>query len=141
MPYNYLEHTADLGIQGIGATPQEAFGEGAQAMLAAMANVSQVECKQAFPLQCTAPDIPSLFVEWLNEILYQREVNDALFSSARVIRMEHSDRGWTLEGVACGEPLDLERHETFIEVKAATYSGLEYIPGELEYTIQCVLDV
>ncbi len=141
MPYNYLEHTADLGIQGIGATPQEAFEEGAQAMLAAMANVAKVKCKQSYPLQCTAPDIPSLFVEWLNEILYQREVNDALFGSAQVTRLERSDVEWTLEGVACGEPLDLERHETYIEVKAATYSGLEYVPREHKYTIQCVLDV
>jgi SHS2 domain-containing protein len=140
MPYHYLEHTADLGIQGIGATPQEAFGEGAQAMLATMANVAKVKCKQSYPLQCTAPDIPSLFVEWLNEILYQREVNDALFGSAHVTRLEQTEKEWMLEGIACGEPLDPERHETYIEVKAATYSGLEYIPGE-KYTIQCVLDV
>ena len=141
MPYNYLEHTADLGIQGIGTSPQEAFEEGAQAMLAAMANIAKVECKQSYPLRCTAPDIPSLFVEWLNEILYQREVNDALLSRAQVTRLEHSDSGWTLEGVAWGEPLDPARHEAYIEVKAATYSGLEYIPGEQQYTIQCVLDV
>jgi SHS2 domain-containing protein len=141
MPYNYLEHRADLVIQGIGATSQEAFAEGAQAMLAAMANVAKVECKQTYPLQCTAPDIAALFVEWLNEILYQREINDVLLSCARVTLLERSDRGWTLEGVACGEPLDLERHETYIEVKAATYSGLEYIATERKCIVQCVLDV
>ena len=141
MPYNYLEHTADLGIQGIGATPQKAFEEGAQAMLAAMADVDKVTCARTYPLQCSAPDIPSLFVEWLNEILYQREVNDALFCSARVARLEHNDEGWTLRGTACGEPLDPARHETYLEVKAATYSGLEYIPGKDRHIIQCVLDV
>ena len=39
MPYEYLDHTADLGLRATGATPQEALSEGAQAMLDAMAGV------------------------------------------------------------------------------------------------------
>ena len=141
MPYEYLDHQADLGIRGIGATLQQALSEGAQAMLAAMANVEKVESRQSFVQRCTAPDIPSLFVEWLNELLYQRDVNDLLFASARVTGLEHSDQGWTLEGVAHGEPLDTERHETYTEVKAATYSGLDYRLEENRHIIQCVIDL
>ncbi len=110
-------------------------------MLAAMANVEKVEEKQRFVQRCTAPDIPSLFVEWLNELLYQREVNDVLFASAHVTRLKQGTGGWTLDGVACGEPLDPQRHQVYTEVKAATYSGLDYRTDGGCYVVQCVVDV
>jgi len=141
MSYEYLDHQADLGIRGIGATLQEALSEGAQAMLAAMADVEKIARKRQFVQHCAAPDIPSLFVEWLNELLYQREVNDLLFASARVIRLEQGDQGWTLEGIALGEPLDAARHEIYTEIKAATYFGLDYRVEGDRYVIQCVVDV
>jgi tRNA nucleotidyltransferase (CCA-adding enzyme) len=141
MPYEYLDHQADLGIRGIGSTPQEALSQGAQAMLAAMANVKKIKCEQQFTQHCTAPDIPSLFVAWLNELLYQREANSLLFASARVTRLKESDQGWTLKGVAYGEPLDIERHEIHTEIKAATYFGLDYCTQVGRYVIQCVVDL
>jgi SHS2 domain-containing protein len=141
MPYEYLDHQADLGIRGIGGTPEEALSQGAQAMLAAMADVEKVGCEQEWVQRCTAPDIPSLFVEWLNELLYQREVHDFLFASARVTRLERSEQGWFLEGVACGEPLDESRHQVYTEIKAATYSGLDYRREGDRYVVQCVVDL
>ena len=110
-------------------------------MLAAIADVEKVECKHKRVQHCTAVDIPSLFVEWLNEILYQREVSDLLFASAHVVHLQRTEQGWTLEGVACGEPLDQERHEIYTEIKAATYSGLEYRRERDHYLIQCVVDL
>ena len=141
MPYEYLDHQADLGIRGIGTTPEEALSQGAQAMLAAIADVNAVQEQQQFAQRCSAPDIPSLFVEWLNELLYQREVNDVLFASAHVTCMTHDERGWQLQGVAKGEPLDPERHEIHTEIKAATYSGLAYRHQGSQYVVQCVVDL
>ena len=141
MPYEYLDHQADLGIRGIGKTPQEAFSEGAQAMLAAMANVDLVDPTTEFVQRCSAPDAPTLFVEWLNELLYQREVNDMLFASAQVTHMENSETEWVLEGIAKGEPLDLDCHEIYTEVKAATYAGLDYRKERDLWIVQCVIDL
>lgn len=141
MPYQYLDHQADLGIRGIGATLEEAFGQGAQAMLDAMANTRLVRPQLQFEQQCHAVDIPSLLIEWLNELLYQREVNDVLFCSARVLCIGHQDDEWTLKGLAMGEPLDLDRHEVHTEVKAATYSGLDYVVSGGQHIVQCVVDL
>lgn len=147
MPYEYLDHQADLGIRGMGKTPEEALSEGAQAMLAAMADLETVDCTQQWTQHCTAPDIASLFVEWLNELLYQREVHQALFASARVlwlsqvVELGHNESSWTLEGLACGEPLDTSRHAVHTEVKAATYSGLDYRQEGDQYIVQCVVDL
>jgi len=141
MPYEYLDHTADLGIRGIGTTLEQAFSEGALAMLAAMANLDRIGGSRFIPIRCVAPDIPALFVEWLNEILYQRQVNDVLLRSACVVRIQHDDAGWTLEGAVYGQELDLERHETYTEIKAATFAGLDYYRDKGRHVIQCILDV
>jgi protein archease len=141
MPYEYLDHQADLGIRGIGTTPEEALSQGAQAMLAAMANTEHVQESTSLAQCCRAPDIASLFVEWLNELLYQREVNDILFASAHVVCLEHDNREWILKGIATGEPLDLNKHEIYTEIKAATYFGLAYRCEAGHYVIQCVVDV
>ena len=141
MPYKYLDHLADLGICGIGDTPQNALSEGAQAMLAAMSDIEKIAKEQQFVQRCTAPDIPSLFVEWLNELLYQREINNVLFASAYVTRLEQRGSEWFLEGTALGETLDLARHEIYTEIKAATYSGLDYRCQDNIYEIQCVVDL
>ncbi len=141
MPYEYLDHTADLAIRATGRTPKEALSEGAQAMLSAMADTATVRRQMRSVQHCTAPDIPSLFVEWLNELLYQREIQDVLFATARVVHLCSHAAAWTLEGVAEGEPIDLARHQVHTEIKGATYAGLQYQCTPERCMIQCVLDV
>ena len=141
MPYEYLDHQADLGIRGIGPTLEHALGQGACAMLSAMANTENIAPRQTYTQRCTAPDIPSLFVEWLNELLYQRQIHEALFASAQVTRLARNRDGWTLEGEARGEPLDIDRHEIYTEVKAATYAGLDYRIEAGQHVVQCIIDL
>lgn len=141
MPYEYIDHQADLGIRGIGDSPEEAMSAAAQAMLDAMADTTKVDKKVRLVQRCAAPDIPAVFVEWLNELLYQREVNGLLLATAQVTGLSKSDEGWSLEGTAWGEPFDPERHETFVEVKAATYFGLDYRQEGGRHVIQCVVDL
>ena len=141
MPYEFLDHQADLGIRGIGETPERALSQGALALLTAIADVGTVRRELDLVQHCSAPDIPSLFVEWLNELLYQQEVHGVLFACADVTRLVEDEHGWHLEGIAYGEPLDLERHNVHTEVKAATYSGLAYWQEGKNHLIQCVVDV
>lgn len=142
MPYEYLDHTADLGLRATGATPAEALSEGAQAMLEAMADTTHIRNAETFHQQCLAADVAALFVEWLNELLYQREVNDVLFASAHVVELRQQETGtWVLRGIAKGEPLDPERHELRTEIKGATYYGLAYECSADGCMVQCVLDV
>jgi SHS2 domain-containing protein len=142
MPYEYLDHMADLGLRATGATPEEALSAGAQAMLDAMADTTDIHRTRAFEQECRAADVPALFVEWLNELLYQREIHDVLFASASVTELHQEEEGaWVLRGTAEGEPLDPDRHELHTEIKGATYYGLEYECSDESCTVQCVLDV
>jgi tRNA nucleotidyltransferase (CCA-adding enzyme) len=141
VPYTYLEHTADLGIRAVGDTIEEAFGQGAQAMLDAITDTRGLACPLSSPVTCRAPDLPALFCEWLNELLYLAEVRRALWKNARVTRLARTGAEWALEGVVHGEPLDPERHDLHTEVKAATYAGLSYRQSGGQHILECVLDL
>lgn len=141
MPYEYLDHEADVGLRGIGATPEEALAEGARAMLHVMVNPETVTPTTEIPVRCQAGDLESLFVALLNELLYLREVNDTTLVDFRVTRLEETGDGWALEGVAAGEPLEPNKHELLTEVKAATYFGLKYYTEGDRHVVQCVVDV
>jgi SHS2 domain-containing protein len=141
MPYEYLDHEADVGVRGIGATPGEALVEGARAMLHVMVNPKTVALTVEIPVRCQAVDLESLFVTLLNELLYLREVKAVTLVDLSITRLEETDDGWMLEGEAAGEPLDPDKHEFYTEVKAATYFGLEYYTEDDRHVIQCVVDI
>lgn len=141
MPYEYLDHKADVGVRGIGATLEEALVEGARAMLHLMVNPETVKSTTEIPVRCQAGDLESLFVALLNELLYLREVKTMTLVDLSLERLEQTDDGWALEGVAVGEPLAPDKHEFLTEVKAATYFGLKYYTEGGRHVVQCVVDV
>ena len=141
MSYQYLDHTADLGIRGIGDTLEQAFEQGAQAMLAAITDVQDLEPQTACQVTCSAPDIPALFCEWLNELLYLAEIHGALWQRAEVTGLERRGTEWKLKGTVHGALLDPARHALHTEVKAATYAGLAYRREHGQHILECVLDL
>ena len=141
MPYEYLDHEADIGVRGIGATLEEALTEGARAMLHVMVNPETVTPMVEIPVRCQASDLASLFVALLNELLYLREVRATTLIDVRIIRLEKVGSDWVLEGLAVGEPLAPDKHEFLTEVKAATYFGLKTYVEDDQYVVQCVVDV
>ncbi len=139
MAYKYLEHQADVGILAEGATLEEAFSEGAKAMFGVMVDLSGVEANEVITVKCSAKDIPTLFIEWLNELINKRDVDEMFFSKFEV-KIKKTNV-YELAGKAIGELIDQTKHEIKTEVKAATYSGLKYEEKDGKHYLQCVLDI
>ncbi len=138
--YRYLEHEADIGIEGIGISLEEAFTEGAKAMFNVMCEINTVKSKVPVKLFCSARDIETLFVEFLNELLGKAGIENMLFSKFEITIM--NSRGHLeLLGKAYGEKLDQNKHGIKTEVKAATYSGLRVKKRDTKYYVRCVLDI
>jgi SHS2 domain-containing protein len=139
--FSFLEHEADIGIRGVGDCWECAFSAGAVALLEVMADPSSVKPLEDRTVDVTGDDIGLLFVSWLNELLYLRDVEGMLFSRFQISVKEIPGDGWRLTGTARGETLSAERHSLKTEVKAATYSGLKWgVEGNRRY-VQCLLDL
>lgn len=142
MPYAYLDHEADVGIRATGSTLEEAFEQGAKAMLNVMWDISKVEEMEAVPIECEAWDVPELFVEALNEMLSKQGIEELAFARLSMHEIKkQADGRYKLKGTAFGEPLNLDKHTVKTEVKAATYAGLKYEEKNNQHMIQCVIDV
>ena len=135
--WEHFPHAADIGVRGIGATPEEAFEQAALAMTAAITDPARVAASAAVEIECEAPDAELLLVDWLNALVYEMATRKLLFS-----RFELRIAGNKLAARAFGEPADAVRHQPAVEVKGATYTALRVAraPGG-EWTAQCVIDV
>ncbi|MBM4463729.1 MAG: archease [Chloroflexi bacterium] len=142
MPYEYLDHTADVGLRGRGRTLAEALTHGALGLFHLMVDLERVVPQQEVPIECAAGDPAALFVELLNELLARRDIEGMFFGDFEITCLEQDEDGYRLQGVARGEPMDIERHQPKVEVKAATYGGLRHFVDENgQHVVQCVLDL
>ena len=139
-PFEFLDHEADIGIRGWGKTVEEAFENSAKAMFSVMVNLERVELKEEIQVEVTAEDLDLLFIEWLNELLAQRDISEMIFSEFTV-QISDKNGEITLSGTAQGELLNSEKHEIRTEVKAATYFGLKSGKEKGLHYFQCVLDI
>ena len=117
--WEHFPHDADVGVQGWGATPAQAFEQAAYALTAIITH-AEVKPQVAVEVRCEAPDLELLLVEWLNAIIYEMAIRKMLFGRFAVRRIE----GARLEGALWGEPVDVERHAPACEPKGATYTAL-----------------
>ena len=142
MPYEFIEHEADIGIRAWGKTIDEAFIEGAKALFDIMVDIKKVEKVNSADIECEANDIPALFVEWLNRLLAKADINGMAFSDFKISKINPVDgKRYELKAKAFGEKLDRSKHGVKIEAKAATYFGLKYeVKGGVHY-LQCLIDL
>ena len=135
--WEHFHHQADIGIRGWGESVEKAFEEGAAAMMAVICEPSTIAQEREVQIRCEGQDVELLFVDWLNAIVYEMAARNMLFG-----RFEVSIRDGQLYGKAWGEKADPDKHQTAVEVKAATYSQLSVKLNENnKWCAQCVVDV
>ena len=135
--WEHFHHEADIGVRGRGSSREAAFEEAAIALTAVITDPNTVKCRESVTVECEAPDLELLFVDWLNALVYEMATRRILFR-----RFSVAFDGTRLHATACGEPIDVARHQPAAEVKGATYTELEVRedqPGE--WRAQCVVDV
>lgn len=133
--YQPLDHTADVSLRAWGPTLPALFEQAAEGMMAQMLDVARVPRTGRRRVQVAAPDRESLLVEWLNELLYLREVEGETFVRARVTHLTDT----TLEAEVEGGPVPAGA--VFHPIKAATYHGLAIRETETGYEAVIVFDV
>jgi protein archease len=135
--WEHFPHEADVGVRGVGATPEQAFEQTALALTAVVTDPADVIPAEMIRLSCEAPDRELLLVDWLNALVYEMATRSMLFSRFEV-RLE----GGCLGAKAWGEVLDITRHHPAVEVKGATYTALKVAQQpDGTWLAQCVVDV
>ncbi len=137
----WLDHASDIGFRASGATIDVAFCEAARALFSLMFDIETIRPRTEHVVRVAATSQRGLLVEWLSELLAQRDLVDLIFSRFDVRVSGDNRSGFSAVGVASGEPFDPTRHVPETEVKGISYLGLEVAHRGDAWIAQCVVDV
>ena len=143
LPFEFIEHTADVGILARGATLAEAFQNAAQGMFSIIADLSRVAEKAERRVTVAGRDLEGLLVAWLSELLYIFDAEGVIFSRFAIDEIGPLAEGLNpqLRARVCGEPFDPERHEPRLAVKAVTRHQLSVRQGRDGWEARVILDI
>jgi len=136
--FEFIEHTADIGVRIYGDTLEDLFCNAAAALFSLL--------RDAKPTLNISKDIKlddetyeDLLVNWLNELIAQ-VFADRFLAGQYMLSISHDGRLKRLEAKLKGEGnIDFEKIN--MEVKAATYHNLKITQSERGYVAEVIFDV
>ena len=135
--YEFINHTADLGIRVRGNSLKQLFERVAWAMFDILVELKGVKLKKTFEIEIKAEQIDELLADWLRELLYKFNGEGYLFKKFEVKKLNKQG----LKAKVRGEKLDLSRHQLKTEIKAVTYYELEVKKRKDIWETQVIFDV
>jgi SHS2 domain-containing protein len=123
MPYEFFDHTGDVGVRLSGASVEDLFEAAALAFADTLTVRAAIVARGAQPVGLEADGADLLLVDWLSELLYRFEVQRWL-PCAAAVTVNASGGRWRLDARVQGEVFDPARHPIKVLVKAVTYHAL-----------------
>jgi len=114
--FKILPHPADLKIQAYGRTKEELFSNMLKGITASQKATTLPE-KVKKEIEINSPDLPSLLVDFLNEVLYLTQTNKEIYDMVEFKKLSNLKLEAELQG---------RKVERFGEdIKAVTYHSLD----------------
>ena len=133
----HIEHTADVGLKIFGDDLPSLFKHAAEGLFDIIANKDLVVPSETINISLESTDRETLLLDWLSELNYIFLTRRFLFRDFEIKALnDHS-----IHAAATGEPLDLDRHEIYTEVKAVTYHALFVKETTAGFEAQVIFDL
>lgn len=132
-----MDHTGDVGVVVTGRSLPELFENAAKALFCVITDRRCVRRRLEECISLEAPDLESLLVAWMGELLFLFDARGLLFRS---FKMEGLQRG-SLQAKAWGEPYDAGRHPIKTGVKAVTYHQIRIRENRGVWKAVVILDI
>jgi len=130
-------HTADVAVAASGPTLDATVAAVADGLAAAMCDEVPATGGDRFSLSVAAESREALLFDYLDELIYERDVRGVLpVDNEATVHEEGGE--WSLEATARGVPLDAVDAR---EVKAVTYSEMELRETDEGWRAYVVFDV
>ena len=152
MSYALREHTADIAVEATAPTLSELFAAAADGLAAASCETIP-ETGERFSVSVSAESREALLFDYLDQLIYERDVRLVLPADSRCSvsgpedrsedpsddsETSHNGEEWTVEASARGVPLG---DVTAREIKAVTYSEMTLERRGDEWYAYVVFDV
>ncbi len=135
--YEFINHTADVGIKVWGESLESLFENAAYSMFDILTELDKVKVKESLGVEIEGKRTDELLADWLRNLLYKFNGEGYLLREFNI--EEISKKG--LKAKVRGEKLNLSRHTLKTEIKAVTYHGLEVKKTGQGWEAQVIFDV
>jgi len=140
MPFEFFDHTGDIGVRVRAATVSDLFADAAAALTATLVDPSTVLGREREWVALSAPSLELLLVDWLNDLVFRFDVDE--FVAARVSpRIDQQEDEWKLEATIEGEHVEPARHRVKLLVKGVTYHQLEIVKTDRGFETSVIFDI
>lgn len=136
-PYEYFDHTADMGMRIEGKDLAELFTGSAVGMFSLIAPLDQFKPSDALEVLLHAENAEELLWKWLRELHY-------LFSTQKLIfkEFEYKELNEKMVWATCwGEYFDPEKHQSEREIKAVTHHGFQVAKNGSNWKAEVIFDI
>jgi len=135
--FEFLDHTADIGVVVYGENLQALFENAGKAFFHLITDLRKVRLRTERRIEIEEESLDRLMVDWLSELLYLHEVENLLFKGFTVESV--GEQG--LKAVAKGEPFQEGVHVIKTEVKAVTYHQIAVREEDGNWRAQIIFDL
>lgn len=133
MGWQFIDHTADMGIRVKAPDLPSLFREGALA-LAEITGASCTEGAEAMEISVQGIDRVDLLVRWLQEVLYLVMVKDLRIRDVEVTHLTETDLRALVQGLHRKTGLKQE-------IKAVTYHYLDIVRSRGSFEASIIFDL
>lgn len=124
--FQTLVTDSDVSTIASGRNPEEILANAARGMYSVFGNVKVTQQLEPRQVSVTGPDLETLLVNWLNELLHLFQIDGVLFTDFSI----HTGSDQKLEAVCTGNQVDLQGHPTEIALKAASAHSAKVYRGD-----------
>lgn len=135
--FEKIDHTADTGIRAYGRTVKELFTNAAAGMISLIFGKNLPEPLSDFSIEIKGEDREELLVNFLEEILYQLNVNRFACAEAAVTCFDDNYLTTRLKGELFSET----KHSIHYDIKGVTFHLLKFEKREDMLTVQVIFDI
>lgn len=148
--YEFINHTADVGVRITGKSMEELFVTAAHAWRDVVLGESTVSGHQepsryrrssGRKVEFTADSSEELLVEFLGELNFLLTTKYWLCRDVQQMEISKIDQQWNLQAHLQGESLQPEHYQVQLEIKAITYHNLSIEETDGEYQTVMVFDI
>ena len=130
LPYETLEHTADILVRCTGDTLEKCFESAAYALFDQMIDIRSVESKMRYRFEVHGDNKEDRLFALLSELLFIMDSESVVMGTFNV-----TFAGNKVICEAYGEPLDIGKHKPKAEIKAITYHMMSVNENEPSVTV------
>ncbi len=138
-PFNYFEHTADIGVEVTADSLEGLYAEAGRALFNLIADFDQIKPAETEKVALVSADETALLIDWLNELIFLFDARGWLFSRFNVsLSRVVEPAGVHLTAVCKGEKV--ADHRIKIGIKSATYHQAS-VTHDVDWRARFILDV